>query len=62
MTPEQITSRNEKIRRTWNDPLKLALARKEGSKRSSEAAYRAYYREYLRRYRQKRKTKKAITP
>jgi hypothetical protein len=52
MTPEQLERRNAAIRRAWDDPLRLALARKPNSKRSSQEAYNAYYREYRRRKRQ----------
>ena len=49
MTPDQLARRNAAIRLAWEDPLRLALARKAGSKRSSREAYNAYYREYRKR-------------
>jgi hypothetical protein len=55
MTPEQLEARNAAIRAAWEDPLRLALARKPDSKRSSPEAARAYYRDYYRRRKEKAK-------
>lgn len=53
MTAEQLASRNEAIKRAWDDPLRRAIARARASKIISRNASRDAYNAYHRAYRQR---------
>jgi hypothetical protein len=53
--PEIRARRIEAIRKAWDDPLRLAMARyaagMKTGRRASQEAYNAYFRAYLKKWR-----------